>query len=608
MAGEAKRDYPASINYQSPWYKKYSCVEDHFARVNTAMTRGVPIVKVGVIHPVESFWLHWGPNDKSGLIREELDKNFQDLTKWLLFGSIDFDFISESLLPGLCPSADAPLRVGEMKYDVIVVPGCETLRSSTLERLEKFKADGGRVIFLGEAPTLENAQPSDRGERLFKNSEHIPYQRASLLTALDSERSVCIRDEDGYLSDGLIYQLREDTDSLWLFVAHAEDSYDCDLAFYDDIKITVKGEYSPVIYDTLSGELKPAQFDYLNGNTVISARLYEYDSLLLRLYDGCSEGQYTEPEEREDKKFTVPCETEYELDEPNVMLLDMARFALDGDELSGEEEELLRADNICREKLGFPLRSGAVMQPWVIHEPVPEHKIKLRFTIDSALALDGVSLALEDAEKAQITLNGQAVDNTVTGWYVDRAVKTVALPRIAQGENILEIVLPFGKRTNVEWCYLLGDFGVEVRGRLKKLIKRPDKLAFGSIVNQGLPFYGGCVTYRFGVDCPGGDIKITVPHYDGALTDIFVDGVHAGEIIFPPYELELKELSAGRHEIEVKLYTNRRNAFGTVHLYDKKCHWIGPDAWRTSGCQWSYEYVLRNVGVESAPVIYSLKK
>ena len=33
------------------------------------------------------------------------------------------------------------------------------------------------------------------------------------------------------------------------------------------------------------------------------------------------------------------------------MFLDMARFALDGVELSGEEEELLRADNICQ--LGF---------------------------------------------------------------------------------------------------------------------------------------------------------------------------------------------------------------------------------------------------------------
>ena len=31
MQGEAKRDYPASISYQSPWYKEWSVVEDHFA-------------------------------------------------------------------------------------------------------------------------------------------------------------------------------------------------------------------------------------------------------------------------------------------------------------------------------------------------------------------------------------------------------------------------------------------------------------------------------------------------------------------------------------------------------------------------------------------------
>ena len=50
------------------------------------------------------------------------------------------------------------------------------------------------------------------------------------------------------------------------------------------------------------------------------------------------------------------------------------------------------------------------------------------------------------------------------------------------------------------------------------------------------------------------------------------------------------------------------DAFGTVHLYERKCHWIGPDAWRTRESKWSYEYVLRDIGVESAPVIYSLKK
>ncbi|MGN1129043.1 MAG: hypothetical protein ACI4T6_08850, partial [Candidatus Flemingiibacterium sp.] len=40
MYGEAKRDYPASIFYQSPWYKEYPYIENHFARLNTALTRG----------------------------------------------------------------------------------------------------------------------------------------------------------------------------------------------------------------------------------------------------------------------------------------------------------------------------------------------------------------------------------------------------------------------------------------------------------------------------------------------------------------------------------------------------------------------------------------
>ena len=30
MEGEAKRDYPASIHYQSPWYKEYKIIEDYF--------------------------------------------------------------------------------------------------------------------------------------------------------------------------------------------------------------------------------------------------------------------------------------------------------------------------------------------------------------------------------------------------------------------------------------------------------------------------------------------------------------------------------------------------------------------------------------------------
>ncbi len=122
MEGEGKRDYPASIGYQSPWYEEYPLIEDHFARLNTVLTRGKPCVKVGLIHPVESYWLKWGPNQNTALERKEMDKRYLDVVEWLIFGQIDFDFVSESLLPSQCANAAAPLKVGEMEYDAVVVP------------------------------------------------------------------------------------------------------------------------------------------------------------------------------------------------------------------------------------------------------------------------------------------------------------------------------------------------------------------------------------------------------------------------------------------------------------------------------------------------------
>ena len=92
------KEYPASIGYQSPWYEEYCDIENYFARLNTALTRGKPVVRVGVIHPIESYWLYWGPRQQTQGIREEMDENFKKLTQWLLFGLIDFDFYMRSSL------------------------------------------------------------------------------------------------------------------------------------------------------------------------------------------------------------------------------------------------------------------------------------------------------------------------------------------------------------------------------------------------------------------------------------------------------------------------------------------------------------------------------
>ncbi|MBO5200631.1 MAG: hypothetical protein J6B93_05055 [Clostridia bacterium] len=604
MAGEAKRDYPASINYQSPWWDKYSLVEDHFARVNTALTRGKPVVRVGVIHPIESYWLHWGPAEQTALIRDTLDENFRNITKWLLFGGIDFDFICESLLPDLCTDLGAPMRVGKMAYDVIIVPGCETLRSTTLDRLEAFASAGGRLIFLGDAPTLEDAHPDTRGLNLFNKAERLPFNKGALLASLEEVRELELRKDSGALCDTLLYQLREEEQGRWLFIAHGKEPYNKDISRREDIKIRLAGRWTATLYDTQRGEVQAIPYTVRGNKTEISAELYDYDSLLLWLEPAPEDLTVKLPAKSKvrTKETEIPSAVPYTLSEPNPLLLDRAEFALDEGEWH-KAEEILRLDDYCREALGWPSRKCSVAQPWVIEEEPLTHKVHLRFRINSDIVYSGAELAIEDAETLTVRWNGVAVDTAVTGWYVDKSIKTVALPKIKKGENLLEVTLPFGKRTNLEWAYLLGYFGVEVAGKETRIVALKDKLAFGNITSRGLPFYGGNITYHIPVETDGGELTLRSSRYRGAAQTVSLDGGRELPLIYPPYTVRLGAPEGGRHTVNLTLYGHRRNSFGPLHLTDLEEKWIGPGAWRSEGEAWCYDYMLCEEGVLTAPTI-----
>ena len=602
MKGEAKRDYPASIHYQSPWYKKYNLIEDHFARVNAALTRGKPIVTVGVIHPVESYWLHWGPNDKSALFRESLDERFQNVTKWLLEGSIDFDFISESLLPSLCDEGSSPLKVGKMKYDAIVVPGCETLRKTTVERLKGFCENGGKLIFMGDAPSLVDAVPDTFAKELFDKGKNIDFSRASLLTALEDTRTLTIRYADGILTDNYIYQLRGDNDCRWLFICPSKEPDNKHIDNGKDIQIILSGTFSPEIYNTESGETYPIKAEYTEGKTVIRYHIFGYDSILLKLTDGktdCSKSQYIP--ERISETPAVLCE--YKLSEENVLLLDMAEWKIDDDIDYSPREEILRLDNLVRKRLGMVKRGGRVVQPWVLGNRPKEHKVTLKFTFTSEIDYEGAILALEDADIAEITFNGKKITEREDGFYVDISIGRVKLGNIVKGENVLEITLPFGETANIENMFVLGDFGVRVTGSVALITALPEKLYFGSLLNQGLPFYSGAVTYKMRTNAQKGKLTVAASDYAGTLIEVSVDGEIKGDIIYPPYTLEIDGVSDGEHEVGLKLYTHRYNSFGPLHLVNVNEKWHGPAVWRSEGVNWSYEYVLRTTGILKTPGI-----
>ncbi len=605
MAGEAKRDYPASINYQSPWYREYPYVEDHFARLNTALTRGKPVVKTAVIHPIESYWINVGPNDIKRTICEKLDKNFEDVTNWLLGGHIDFDFISESLLPGLCKTPGNPLPVGSMAYRSILVAGCETLRRTTFDALSAFLEAGGNLVFAGPCPKYIDAAETGEVRALYEKSVCVDLEEIPILDALACERLVDIRDADGKNAGDLIYNMRQDGDCKWIFIAHSAFDENVDITPPREIVIKLKGEYAPVLYDTITGEISPIPYTLKDGWTVICRTIYSHDSLLLKLTAPgapvlAPETAAKTPDRVIDFKTAVP----YTLAEPNALLLDLAEYALDGGDFR-PMEEILRLDNALRDELNWPPKRKAQAQPWTMEEEPITHSITLRFAFQSEIGYAAPSLAIEDAETLAITFNGKPVAPNVTGYYVDEAIKTVPLPPIVKGENTLVVKIPFGRRTNTEWCYVLGDFGVRVCGCEKTIIQKPKTVGFSSITDQGMPFYGGNITYQTELETDDCDLVIDASSYRGALVRVAIDGKDAGRVVYAPYTLKIDGVKKGRHTVEFTLFGNRFNTFGALHCnnpFEEK-RWAGPQLWRLEGDSWCYEYRLKNFGILRSPII-----
>ena len=612
MKGSAKRDYPASISYQSPWYKEYSYIENHFARVNTALTRGKPVVNVGVIHPIESYWLKFGPAENTEEIREQLETDFKSVINNLLFGTVDFDFISESLLPSQCKGISDILSVGEMNYSAVIVPGCETLRLSTVKILKEFSDRGGKLIFIGECPKYIDAKADGGVIELYEKSIRCGFDRLSILEKLEDERIVEIRNSDASRTDNIIYQMREDTDVKWLFIARAKNQncagrqkYFRDNINPQDIVLRIKGEYEPFLYDTITGDIKPVGFKIINGCTEILYTLYTHDSMLLQLREPKNREYAKEAKRRElIKTIDFKENVDYERAEDNVYILDMAQYSLDGGKTFEKEEEIQRIDLKIRQELNYPLADGQDCQPWVIpKEKITNYPI-LKFEIESETESE-CRLAFEEAES--VNLNGEDVTIAADGYFVDHSIKTMKLPRLKKGKNILLIKTPIGKRTSIENYFLLGDFDVVLRGVKKKIIKPERKIGFSSVTSQGMPFYGGNIKYKTTVNLPECELKIRANHYRGALIKVYIDKKEAGKIVFDPYSVDLGHICAGEHEIEFVLFGNRFNTFGALHCCGDKREWFGPDMWYSENDEWSYEYQIKDTGILSSPVLECYK-
>ena len=607
MRGEAKRDYPASIGHQSAWYPEYSYIEDHFARVNTLMTRGKADIRVGVIHPIESYWIHYGPNDSTAALRQEMDKRFVEITEWLLFDTLDFDYICESTLPIQYKETDKGFTMGEMSYDVVIVPACETLRSTTLKALESFANKGGKIIFMGAAPTLVDAIPSTAPAALANRCVNIGWDRTALCNELEAYRTVKIQTMSGATANGLLYALRNDGDNKHLFICHGRNCSRAATPSKESYTITIMGEYAPTLMDSETGNIYDIGARYENGNTVITWHCYSQSSLLLTLSDGRADPALSAVVGKHvgipsgDSLSNYKGECEIELHEPNVLVVDMAKWRVDDGEWQ-DEDEMLRICNKAKATLGLSTATCHGAQPWVFSAPDPVNSITIESTIWSDVDVDNCELALEGFDESEIFINGAPLDKKYSGYYVDFAIKKTPIGTIKAGKTVITVKRPFGVISNVENMFILGDFGVNVAGASARITAPVRKVYFGDLTRQGLAFYGGALTYKMKL-CGGKNTSVALSRFAAPAIIASLDGERLANISLAPHTAELGQLPEGEHTLELKVYLSRINTFGAHHNSNGDMLWFGPSGWYPVPEHYAYEYLLRETGILTAPFV-----
>ena len=601
MKGEMKRDFPASINRYSPWYKKYSIIEDHFARVSVAMSRGKALVHLAVVDPVESMWLLMGPGNTNGESRSALEGQFGRLCESLLFHQLDFDLLNEAILSDNARISDGSLAVGDMSYHTVILPGLLTFRGHTLQLLLEFAQAGGEIISLGQPPALvngsRNASFSASLRHLQEACKVIPFSGMdSLIKHLSDTGEIRISG-----SDSLLCQLREEAGCRWLFIAHGKQPPH----LFEDVTVQIAGIYTPELYDTQSGEVFPLPCTYTAHSTLIPYLLYAEDSLLIRLFPERAlqhlDGQA--PARESWLPVQIPTVVSVTPEEPNVLLLDMPCFSVDGSTPEGPEE-ILRADDSIRQKTGLKPRTEATLQPWLDSEKTWPHEVELFYSFSSELETEAF-LAIEMDEGWTVALNDESVSFPERdAFYLDPSIRLSEKVQLKKGMNALRLRLPYGLRTNLERIYVLGSFGVFRYDALSEpyIAAAPEKVSFQDISAQGYLFYGGNAVYDFDVETSSGKVKIAIPAFAGALLELRFDG-RVKNLYKAPFEAEFEGVEVGKHHVSITVYGNRYNTFGAIHDCSGSRWCYGPASFRTQGEDWTDHYCLKNFGLLSSPKI-----
>ena len=590
LAGEGKRDYPASIRDHLTWYKEHKIVEDYFARINMVLSNCDEKCDILLLSPNESAWCLICKNYITDKRMYELDRKFFDLNMALQCRTLDFDIGDEGIIAADGKISDGALQVGLMKYKAVVVPKMLTMRESTYKLLAEFKGQGGIVIFADDVPEYIDGIADKRAAELAEKCADAD------LDVLEKFRRVKVSAAKGEL----LVQSRYGENYDALFVVNASCVPRATVktpgwvvpkvterkTAFDRVDIEWLAESDGELYelDPESGRIYFADAEKKDGKWHIHSSFAALES---RLFIVSSEKM--DAEKRNDCAANVeyaelPQTFEYHAEQENILVLDHFDCKLDGVNFAEDSRYVLQLDDAIRKELDIPVRGAYMVQPWV-ETPFCGRTgdIELTAVFECGYLPQGeVFLALETPECFRIVLNDVEISSENDGFFFDHSLKKIILPEniLRKGENKLVLKCKYDCRfSGLEAMYIGGKFGTAPNGAEGKIVELPHELRRASWTEQGFLFYHGNITYKCRIKRNSeAKFMLKLPEFSGACCKIRCNGKNVKVCLREPYDADLSSfVNVGEDALlELEIVGSPRNMMGPFFYKAEKVNTFHP--------------------------------
>lgn len=571
LRGERKRDYPASVFYQLPWFKEaYKPFAEFICKTGTLLDTGLEEAPILLIEPLQTAYIKHNPKNTEKI--NELQSRFENITNELSGNHMLYHYGDESIMEHFGSVKNDKLVIGKCEYSTVIMPNMQSITESTLKLLTEFSRNGGKLYFAGEMPSLVNGVKDERLKRL-------KAEKADL-NAIKKKYGFANVTTDEKENKNIHYTKRvtDNGDRIYYLVNLSDEEQ----------TVTVNtNEDNVYLYDVITE--KATETD---GKLTFAP----YASFML------ISSETVKPEKADDRETEyISINREFKVSEStvNALTLDFCRYRIDGGEWHPEtaviilQRKLLELKRPCKIELEFS------------------------FNAESGALTDNVCLCAETPESFEFFINGKPFEFKDDGYYIDKSIRksniseyviqgknTVTLKgEFYQSEDVYRVLFTPGIHeseknkltydTELESIYVTGSFGVRAEdevsygerksifvGRRFTLTEMPKTVDISKITESGFWFFSGAMELTESITVnkkENAKYVLSLKKLNAPAARLEVNGEKAAVLMFAPFNADITEyLKNGGNELKITLLSGNRNLLGPHHKPQGEIYNVGP--------------------------------